>query len=134
MTRIKLILLIFGEDFDTNAITNVLKLSPTNFWKKGDKILGRNKELIRQESCWELDFDFVSSVFLDDITDQIVRKFSNNLDNIEEYFYQNKLQAKFNIIVEIVNNEKPALYFNKKFLNIVSKINGEIDIDLYNID
>jgi len=133
MTKIKLILLIFGEELDFTSITDIMKLTPTDFWKKGDKILGRKRELIRQESCWELNFEFVNTMFLDEVTDQIVSKLSNNLKEVEQYINDNKLQVKFNIVVETINKEKPSLYFNKSFLNIVTKMDAEIDIDLYNI-
>ncbi|SFO39231.1 protein of unknown function, partial [Paenimyroides ummariense] len=95
MTKIKLILLIFGEELDFTSITDIMKLTPTNFWKKGDKILGRKRELIRQESCWELDFEFVNTMFLDEVTDQIVSKLSNNLKEVEQYINDNcKSSAK----------------------------------------
>jgi|SRR5690606_9754450 len=133
MTKIKLVLLIFGEEIDLTSLTNVMKLTPTNYWEKGDKILGRKRELIRKESCWELDFKFVNTLYLDEVTDQVVMKLSNNLNSISNYIKENKLQTKFNIIVEINDNEKPALYLNKSFLKVVSRMNSEIDIDLYNI-
>ncbi len=133
MTKIKLIFIIFGEELDATFITNALKLTPTNFWTKGDKVLGRKREIIRQESGWELDFEFVNTFFLDEATDRIVNKFSNNLSIIREYISNNTLQTKFNIVIETFNDEKPALFLNKSFLNIVTKLDAEIDIDLYSI-
>lgn len=131
MTKIKIVLSIFGENLDLETISFITKLKPSNSWKKGDKILGRKKELFRQENCWELNYDFDDCLFLDEISDQIVSDFSNNLDSLSKYINDNKLESKIYIIPEIIDNETPALYFNKSFLNMISKINGEIDIDLY---
>ena len=89
MTKIKLVLLIFGEEIDLTSLTNVMKLTPANYWEKGDKILGRKRELIRKESCWELDFKFVNTLYLDEVTDQVVMKLSNNLNSISNYIKEN---------------------------------------------
>jgi hypothetical protein len=37
-TQIKLILVIFGEYFSIDELTNLIKVSPTQSWSKGDTI------------------------------------------------------------------------------------------------
>jgi hypothetical protein len=38
------------------------------------------------------------------------------------------------IVIEIINGEKPILSFDNRFMEIVSRMNGEVDIDLYIVD
>ena len=131
MTKLKIIVAIFGEKFDISDISTITKLVPTDFWEKGDEILGRRKRLVRQETCWELDYGFVDNLFLDEVSEKVVSDFSNSLDVLRNYIFEKGLESKIYIISEIINNETPALYFTKSFLNMISNLNGEIDVDLY---
>ncbi len=131
MTKLKIIVAIFGEKFDISDISTITKLVPTSFWEKGDEILGRKKSLVRQETCWELDYGFVDNLFLDEVSEKVVNDFSNSLDALRNYISEKGLESKIYIVSEIINNETPALYFSKSFLNMISNLNGEIDVDLY---
>ena len=60
-----------------------------------------------------------------------VHNFTPHLEKVVRYIEENKLKTKKDIVVEIVNDEKPAMSFDKNFMGLVVKMNGEIDIDLY---
>lgn len=131
MTKIKLNVSIFGEFIDFAELNDLLKLVPTSFWNKGDEILGRNKLIYRKESCWELSYGFINTLFLDDLLNLFYADFLENADLIGNYIINNDLCFKIDIVIEIVEDVKPSLYFERTFLELVSKMNGEIDIDMY---
>lgn len=131
MTKIKLIIVIFGDLLIPEKLTEITKLTPTSFWFKGDFIPNRKIGLTRTETCWEYSFDFVNTLYFDDVTKLFEKYFSPNLEDIVNYIIENNLETKVEFVVEIINDEKPSISFDKKFMGIVVKMNGEIDIDLY---
>ncbi len=134
MTKIKLIFAIFGDLLNPKLFTEIAKLSPTSFWFKGDTIPNRKLGLTRKETCWEYSFDFVHTLYFDDVANLFIQHFSPYLEDITKYIDENSLETKLYLVVEIVNDEKPGIYFDKKFLDLVVKMNGEIDIDLYYVN
>ncbi|MGE0931757.1 DUF4279 domain-containing protein [Peijinzhouia sedimentorum] len=131
MTKIKLIFEIFGDLLNPNSFTEITKLSPTSFWFKGDAIPNRKLGLTRKETCWEYSFDFIHTLYFDDVANLFIQHFSPYLEDIVKYIEENNLETKVDVVVEIINDEKPTLSFDKKFMNLIVKMNGEIDIDLY---
>jgi hypothetical protein len=129
-TQIKLIFSIFGDYFDSQEFGKLVNLIPSNTWIKGDSLTNR-KGLIRKETAWEYSIGFYQTLFLEEILDVFIQKFSPHSEVIVNYIKQYNLETKIDIIVEIVNDEKPSLFFEKAFLNLLSKMKGEIDIDLY---
>lgn len=134
MTKIKLTFAIFGDLLNPKLFTEIVKLSPTSFWFKGDAIPNRKPGLTRKETCWEYSFGFIHTLFFDDVTNLFVQHFNQHLEDIIKYINKNNLETKIDVIVEIINDEKPALSLDKDFISLVVKMNGEIDIDLYYID
>lgn len=134
MTKIKLIFAIFGDLLNPNLFTEIAKLPPTSFWFKGDSIHNRKLDLTRKETCWEYSFDFVHTLYFDDVANLFIQHFGPYFENIVKYIEENDLETKLDIVVEIVNDEKPAISFDKDFMDLVVKMNGEIDIDLYYIN
>ena len=131
MTRIKLIFVIFGDLLNPDLLSMIAKLSPTSFGFKGDAIPDHKRGLTWKETRWEYSFDFVETLYFDDVANLFVKHFSPNHEDIVKYIEQNDLEAKVNIIVETVNDEIPSLPFDKNFMNLVLRMNGEIDVDLY---
>jgi hypothetical protein len=44
---------------------------------------------------------------------------------------KNELEAKIYFVIEIINDEKPALFLDSPFIQLAAKIKAEIDFDLY---
>jgi hypothetical protein len=131
MTKIKMTFMIFGDLLNPKQFTELTKLSPTSFWSKGDSIPNRKLALTRKETCWEYSFNPIQTLYFDDVGDLFVKYFRSNLEYIVKYIDENKLETKLDVVVQIVNDEKPSIYFNKELLDMVVRMKGEIDIDLY---
>jgi hypothetical protein len=133
MTQIKFIYAVFGDLLNPNKFTEMIGINPTSFWYKDD-IVPNRVNLLRKETCWEYSLDFVQTLYLEDCINNFMGIFKSRVDQISHYIEQNELDAKLYIVVEFDENDSlPALYFGKEFLNLLNKINCEIDIDLYNM-
>jgi hypothetical protein len=131
MTRIKLIFAIFGDLINLEELSDMMKLSPTSCWQKGDLIPNRKNGLVRKDTCWEYSIGFIETQNFEDVSEQFIKLLKPSIHLIENYVKENNLQTKIDLVVEIVNEEKPSLVIGKNLMELVIRINGEIDIDLY---
>ncbi|WP_438348010.1 DUF4279 domain-containing protein [Paenibacillus sp. FA6] len=126
-TNIKVEFSIFGDEFDPGIITDTLLITPTRTWFKGDNIRGN---LFRKETCWELATEYEESLDINDQIDEIKELIKNQEDEIVKLIRQNKLECKFDVVINIENNVKPAIYLNKEIIKFLHDLGAEIDIDL----
>lgn len=132
MTNFRLIYAIFGDSWDPKEFTDVIGIAPTAYWKKGDKIDKYHPNVVlRKETNWEYSFGKTKTLFSEDVTEQFVELFSSKVDTIVNYINENNLESKLFIIPEIFPNQIPGIYLDKRLLNLLVKLNAEIDIDLY---
>ncbi|WP_410878871.1 DUF4279 domain-containing protein [Myroides sp. DW712] len=132
MTNFRLIYAIFGDSWDPKEFTDVIGITPTAYWKKGDKIDKYHPNVVlRKETNWEYSFGKTETLFSEDVTEQFVELFSSKVDTIVNYINENNLESKLFIIPEIFPNQIPGIYLDKRLLNLLVKLNAEIDIDLY---
>lgn len=138
LTQIKLILVIFGDFLTPDEITNLTKINPTNSWVKGDLIPHHkglirkdNKILTRKESAWEYSTGFVQTLDFENVSNQFETMFRDKNLLLKKYINENGLDVTLNIVVEIADEEKPSIHFNKKIIELCNDINAEIDIDMY---
>ncbi|MDR0195855.1 MAG: DUF4279 domain-containing protein [Myroides sp.] len=135
MTNFRLIYSIFGDNWDPIELTKLIGIAPTMSWIKGDRIDKYNPDIVlRKETNWEYSFCTVETLFSEDVTDKFIALFSSKTEIIAKYISDNNLRSKLYIVPEIFKNQVPGLYFNKALLDMVVKLNAEIDIDLYVID
>lgn len=133
MTQIKLIFSVFGDLLDHRSFSKLSGIEPTAFWDKGDVVPNR-KKILRQETCWEYSTGYIGTLDVQILCVNFFQKFKPNAEEIISYIGQNDLETKFDIVVEIKNNQIPSLSFNVEFLELVAKLNGSLDIDLYVLD
>lgn len=131
MTRIKITISIYGDLLDPEVVSKVTELNPSSFGYKGDAIPNRKEGVVRRETFWEYSSGFIESLFLDDIASLFVERFSPNEKSLMEYIEDKKLKSKIYFIIEVVNENKPSIYLDRTFIDLVVKLNGEVDIDLY---
>jgi hypothetical protein len=134
MTRIKLLFSVFGDFINLEEFEKIINVSSTTFWQKGDPVSHRKNGLVRQEACWEYSFGFSNNSNLDELTKKFVEVIEPNHFLLECFIKENNLQSKVYLVVEIMNDEKPCLFIGKNFMEILVRMNGELDIDLYNIE
>ncbi|EYE87733.1 hypothetical protein Q428_11940 [Fervidicella metallireducens AeB] len=128
-TKVKVEFVIVGDEFNPGLVTEKLQINPNEYWVKGDDIKGRN--IKRKDSCWIIGTEYEES---SDINNQIIKVLNkiqdkkSNLCELGEYF---NLEYILLIIINIEENEKPAIYFENEVIQFMNDIKGKIDIDLY---
>lgn len=138
VTQIKVILSVFGDVFDPVSFSKYLKIIPTSFWFKGDEIsvgkgliIKSNIIPLKKESEWEYSTGFVETLYFEEVSELIVDKFEEKIPEMIKYISEKKLDVKIDIVMEIVDEQAPALYFNRRFLDLANQLQTEIHTDIY---
>ncbi len=127
-TKVKVEFCLYGDLFDPGLITKSLMIEPTCTYIKGEHIRG---ELYRRNSNWVLSTEYEES---DDIKDQLLKIINLIRDKktiINEMQNTYSLSCKFFVVIQIENNEKPAIYLDRETIRLMYEINVEIDFDYY---
>ena len=121
---------IMGDDFNINDINSKLLLSPDYCWTKGEQIKIR-PGFKREYTCWAISTGYEISNNVNNQLSKITSRLNNKSAVLEEMCNMLKLDYRFEVVINIENGEKPAIYLNKDIIQLASKIDAEIDIDLY---
>ncbi|MBT2286961.1 DUF4279 domain-containing protein [Paenibacillus polymyxa] len=127
-TNVKVEFSIFGEQFDPNIITNTLLITPTGTWLKGDPV---RRDLFRKETCWEIATEYEESLDINDQIDKVIDLIQDQKDQVIRLIRKHNLECKFEVVINIENNAKPAMYLNKDTIKFIYDLGAEIDFDLY---
>jgi hypothetical protein len=121
--------IIIGDELKPYEATEKLKIAPTKYWVKGNNINGKNRK--RVDTCWIIDTGYEESNDINDQLAKIIRLLNNKQKILKEFRKENNLEYHFSIVINIENNETPAIYFNKDFIELSYEIGAEFSIDLY---
>lgn len=121
--------IITGEKLNPNLVTKKLEINPHKFWGKGDSIQG--KGITKKDSCWIISSGYEESLDINEQLDKILDQISSKTQILKKIKTVYDLDFLFAIVVNVENNEKPAMYFNSKFIEFASDIKSEFYIDLY---
>lgn len=130
MSRVKVIFLLHGESFEPNIVTDAVGIKPVASWKKGDSH-SQIKNVIHKECGWEWSTGYEESYNADDQIRKVVDRLLPRVDTFKALIAANKLVPKFEIIVQIVNNECPGMPLEHEILTLAHKLGAVIDIDLF---
>jgi hypothetical protein len=133
-THIKLIFSIYGDVLDSDEFSELIGISPTACWNKGDLIKNNKKEKKRIEAAWEYAINNVETIYFEEISNEFVKLFNDKVEDILLFKKNNKLTIKFDIVLEIVKDNGVVMSFNRDFLEIVNKLGAEIETDTYVLD
>lgn len=129
ITEIKVEFTIYHDlKLDHPEITRIIGWEPTSVWNKGDQI---RKGLIRKESAWVYSTEYISSLHVDAILDLIIQKIEPNIFPLSEYIKEYGLNSKFDIVLRIAGNQPPSHCLHKRFIHLCSKLNADVDTDIY---
>ena len=128
-TNIKMELDIKG-DFNIDEITHALQVRPTTYWEKGDKV---NEKLNHSYTLWSYSSSAVETLDIKDAQVELEKIFIPKREILYKLKKLYNLQYTIEIIITIVRNELPAIYFENDFLEFITCIGGDIDIDMYSM-
>lgn len=103
-------------------------ITPTRTWHKGDPI---RKDLYRKETYWELGTKYEESLNINDQIDKVIDLIQDKKDQVRRLMREYNLEYKFEVVINIENNAKPAMYLNKDTIKFIYDLGAEIDFNLY---
>jgi hypothetical protein len=130
-TNIKIVFSVFGSSFNPSDFTKSINISPTKFWIEGELIPNNKKNRKREESCWEYSIQS-NTIYFEEVSEMFFNVFSEKIKHINNYLNKIKdVTVKFDIVLELAEEQGVALFFNKNFLNIVTSLDSEVEVDTY---
>lgn len=122
--------LIFDNDFDVHSITKQLGIVPTECKLRDETRMSplTNKPI---EGFWTLKTEEKEERDLGVVLNELIENISAKLPDIKKICDENGGTVVFDVIPFFDNDSKPALYFERDFLDIVNYLNATIQIDLY---
>lgn len=122
--------MIFDNDFDVYSITKRLGIAPTECKSRNETRMSplTDKPI---EGFWMLKTEEKEERDLGVVLNELMGNIFAKLPDIKKICDENGGTVVFDIIPFFDGNSKPALYFERDFLDIVNYLNATIQIDLY---
>lgn len=122
--------LIFDNDFDVHSITKQLGIAPTECKSRNEIRMSplTNKPI---EGFWTLKTEEKEERDLGVVLNELIENISAKLPDIKKICDENGGTVVFDVIPFFDDDSKPALYFERDFLDIVNYLYATIQIDLY---
>ncbi|MCU5532281.1 DUF4279 domain-containing protein [Bacillus cereus] len=127
-----------GDIFPVEAITDTLSIEPTRTYKKGDVVarhdnpnLVSTKTLYREETAWTLSTEYQQSYDINNQLHVILKSLEGKTEQLKHLKQKYSLEFLLMVVIQVENNESPAMYLQKEIINFASSIQAEIHFDLY---
>ncbi|WP_341519384.1 DUF4279 domain-containing protein [Bacillus paramobilis] len=127
-----------GDIFPVEAITDALNIEPTRTYKKGDVVARRDnpnlvstKTLYRKETDWTFSTGYQESYDINNQLHIILKSLEGKTEQLKHLKKKYSLEFLFMIVIQVENNESPAMYLQKEIINFACSIQAEIHFDLY---
>ena len=122
--------MIFDNDFDVYPITKRLGIAPTECKSRNETRMSplTDKPI---EGFWTLKTEEKEERDLGVVLNELMGNIFAKLPDVKKVCDENGGTVVFDIIPFFDGNSKPALYFERDFLDIVNYLNATIQIDLY---
>lgn len=137
-TNVKVYFSAKADDFSIKYFTNVLGIEPTRAYKKGEAINRPSNPNVtstgthyRQYTSWELGTDYEESYDISKQLDFILNQLEWKEEELNQLRENYDLAYRFTIVIQIENNEKPAMYLDRRFIQFADSIGADVDFDLY---
>ena len=128
-SSINVILRIMGEDFDPKIISHELSIDASETWRKGD--VSSEYNTIKKYDCWLYEMGYNEIVDINDLLKPLYLKFIQKSLKLRELVDRYDLNISLDIVIKMYNNFTPALYLDKKIIDLLYHIKAEVDIDMY---
>lgn len=137
VTKVMAYFCLVGDHFPLEEITEVLTIEPTETYTKGD-IIEKNRATTfspevrkRVETDWTLSTGYQESYDINDQLKSLLNFLEGKQKDIIRLKKKYELTSIFIIVIEIENNQTPAMCLEKEIIDYASTIGAEIHFDLY---
>ena len=123
--------LFFDNDFDVYKIEKLLNIEPSDCKRRNETRLSPFDKSKHLDGYWSLMTDTFEELDIKPAMDDLLKKMEGKLEIIKEICKKNNGEVNFEIVSIFEKDNLPAIYFEKRFLNIVNYLDAVIDIDMY---
>ena len=123
--------LFFNNDFDVYKIEKLLNIEPSDCKRRNETRLSPFDKSKHLDGYWSLMTDTFEELDIKPAMDDLLKKMEGKLEIIKEICKKNNGEVNFEIVSIFEKDNLPAIYFEKRFLNIVNYLDAVIDIDMY---
>ena len=123
--------LFFDNDFDVYNIEKLLNIEPSDCKRRNETRLSPFDKSKHLDGYWSLMTDTFEELDIKPAMDDLLKKLEGKLEIIKEICKKNNGEVNFEIVSIFEKDNLPAIYFEKRFLNIVNYLDAVIDIDMY---
>jgi hypothetical protein len=118
-----------AEDFDTDKVTNELKIEPTSVRIK--------KDPVPKSTSWKYQINVGSEIDLETPLEKLINILEPKIEEIIRLKERYNLETRLQFVIDIDINPKsstPFFMLNKRTIKFLNKTETEVDFDLYKAD
>ncbi|AZB44844.1 DUF4279 domain-containing protein [Bacillus sp. FJAT-42376] len=125
-----------GDEFPVDEVTNALGIAPASIHTKGEAIPD-NPQLVstkirhRKQTDWTLSTGYEESYDINNQLNVILKSLKGKTEQLNHLSERYNLEFLFMVVIQVENNESPAMYLQKDMIDFASSIQAEIHFDLY---
>ena len=115
--------------FNPDEITLSLGIEPSRTWRHGDSI--QNTLLKYKEDGWRVSMDEKESLDLQECIQSLLDYILPYTAKIKNLYESDELKPEIACVINIENDQVPAVHINKEVMESIIVLNAELDIDIY---
>lgn len=126
-SKIYVSFILVDVNLDVDDITKTLKIAPSRTWRTGDLV---GKSIIRKKnSGWELQSSLPDTASFPEHIDNILEQLEPCMQDCQSFCL--RYYAEISCVIESYGGDRPEIHLNKDVMQLISKLNASIDVDLY---
>lgn len=127
-TTIKVYLTLTGR-FEPASATEKIGIKPDKTWRFDEAI--QNTASRYRHDGWQLSTDETESLDLHEQLSIIEKRIRPYLQQIIDTCNVLKIDSELSCSVDVDDDQYPTLHFERETIKLISKLNADIDIDMY---
>jgi len=120
---------IVADYFDIDLLTNTLGIKPDEYWNKGDPISGRVHTRI--ETNWGINTGYTESLDVNEEMEKLISRLKSIVKELITFKDKYHVDYGFSAVINIKNNQTPAVHLTEEVIDFLSSIGVCLDIDIY---
>ena len=124
---------IMGDTFDPALVTRALAVQPTEVWRKGDCVYNNQGKTttLRQYTNWGYKTATLETLYIDEPIQTLQTVFADKTNTLLTLQEQYDLSFTIDIVIEVENNEPPAMCLQGFILEFAAALHARVDMDMY---
>lgn len=124
---------IMGDTFDPNLVTQTLRVHPTETWRKGDCVYNNQGKIttLRQYTNWGYQTAVTETLDINTPIRTLQAVFADKTNTLLNLQKQYDLYFSIDIVIEVENNQPPAMWLQGFILEFAAALHARIDMDMY---